>query len=145
MKNIGSMSLLIFLISVIMIGCGGNSELDTSGSPYIFANATKPMKITENDTVYQLSVQLMENGSGYPGQIVKIKPFSRSLGLVESESVETDVDGWAVFNYISPESIRNVSGQSLVMQAVYSDNENNSVLLIQNFVLNFTIVQENNF
>ena len=149
MTKIGLMSLLIFLTSMIMIGCGGNSDLDTAvpvaGSPYAFTNASKPLEITESDTVYQISVRLTENGFGYPGQIVKMKPFNRTLGLIESESVETDADGWAVFNYIPPESIRDVSGRSLVLQAVYSDNENSSALLIQGFVLNFAIVTESNF
>ncbi len=149
MKKIGLMSLLVFLMSATMIGCGGNSELSTavsaSGSSYAFTNASKPLKITENDTAYQIRVQLTENGIGSPGQTVIMRPFDSVYGFIESEMVETDADGWAVFDYIPPENIHNVAGQSLTLQAVYSDNENSNKLLIQSFVLNFTNVQENSF
>ena len=149
MTKIGLMPLLIFLTSVIVIGCGGNSELDTAvpvaGSPYAFTNASKPVKIKESDTIYQVSVKLTENGFGSSGQTVIMRPFDSAYGFIETDMLETDADGWAVFNYLPPENIRDVGGQSLMLQAVYSASEHSSVLLTQGFVLNFAIVLENNF
>ncbi len=147
MKKIGLISLLTLLVSVIMIGCGGNSKLDPLApivvSPYTFTNASTPLEITESDTAYQISVQLTENGFGYPGQTVMMRPFDRTFGLIESEIVETDDSGWAVFDYLSPENLRDVSGQSITLQAVYVDDENISALT-QDFVLNFAVVPEGN-
>jgi len=149
MTKIGLIPLLMFLMSMIMIGCGGNSELDTAApvarSPYVFTNASKPAEIKESDTIYQVSVKLTENGFGSPGQTVIMRPFDSVYGFIETEMVETDADGWAVFNYLPPENIRDVGGRSLALQAVYSDNENSGTLLTQGFVLNFAIAAESNF
>lgn len=155
MKKIGFISLLILLVSVIMIGCGGNSKQDplppVPVNPYAFFNASTPLEILESDTVYQISVQLTENGFGSPGQTVMMRPFDRAYGLLESETVETDDSGWAVFNYLSPENIRDVSGQSITLQAVfelYDDEDGNDTVpigsLTQDFVLNFAVVPEGN-
>lgn len=147
MKKIGLISLLTLFVSVIIIGCGGNSKLDpippVPVSPYGFVNASTPLEISERDKDYNLSVQLTENGFGYPGQIVRMLPFDRTFGQVESESVETDTSGWAMFIYHSPENLSELGGQSLTLQAVYVDDDNTSVL-IQDFVLNFATVPEGN-
>ncbi len=159
MKKIGLISLLALLVSAIMIGCGGNSKQDPLPpivvNPYAFVNASTPLEILESDTVYQISVQLTEDGFGSPGQTVLMRPFDRTFGLMESETVETDDSGWAVFNYLSPENIHDVSGQSVTLQAVFElyDDENeggddNETVLVgsiaQDFVLNFAVVPEGN-
>ncbi len=143
MKKIGLISLLTLLVSVVMIGCGGNSKQDPIyASPYAFINASTPMEITESYAIYQISVQLTENGFGYSGQTIKMRPFDRTFGLIEYETVETNDDGWAVFNYLSPENLRDVSGQSATLQVLYDDEEGG--VIAQDFVLNFAVVPEGN-
>jgi len=155
MKKIGLISLLTLLVSVIMIGCGSNSKQDPLPpiivNPYAFVNASTPLEILESDTVYQISVQLTEDGFGSPGQTVMMRPFDRTFGLMESETVETDDSGWAVFNYLSPENIRDVSGQSVTLQAIfeiYDDEDDNETVPVgsisQDFVLNFAVIPEGN-
>jgi len=143
MKKIGLISLLTLFVTTIMVGCGSNTKQDPLYvSPYSFINASTPLEITESDAVYQISVQLIENGFGFPGQTVKMRPFDRTFGLLEFEIVETNVDGWAVFNYLSPENLHDVSGQSATLQAIYDDGNGN--ILAQDFVLNFPVVPEGN-
>ncbi len=159
MKKIGLISLLTLLVSVVMMGCGGNSKQDpippVPVNPYAFVNASTPLEITESDTVYEIRVQLTENGFGSPGQTVLMRPFDRTFGLIESEIVETDDSGWAVFNYLSPENIRDVSGQSITLQAIFEiyededeDEADDEIVpvgsIAQDFVLNFAVVPAGN-
>jgi hypothetical protein len=137
MKKIAGIIAGIFAAAVLIIGCGSNSKLDPidGGSPFAFLNASSPMKIEEGGKVYQLSVQLIENGFGSAGQEIKMLPFDRKYGLIESEIVDTDTSGWAVFNYQAPEDLREVSSQSTTLNAIFDDG--NGSVIAKKFVLNF--------
>ena len=137
MKKIAGIIVGLVSAAVLIIGCGGNSKLDPigGGSPYAFINASSPVEIEESGKTYQLSVQLIENGFGAAGQEIKMLPFDRKYGLIESEIVDTDASGWAVFNYLAPEDLREVSGQSTTLNAIFDDG--NGSVIAQEFVLNF--------
>ncbi len=151
MKKIGLISLLTLLVSVIMIGCGNNSKQDPlppppPGSSYSFINASTPLDIEESSKDYNLSVQLVDGGFGVPGETVKMKAFDDAFGIVDPAEVETDDDGWAHFSYHSPDDVRELSGQSVTLQATLimyddDDEDDNESLPIESiakdFVLNF--------
>jgi len=144
MKKSVFTTIVALLVAMLLSGCGSNSKQDPIVvSPYLFINASTPLMITEGDKEYQITVQLIEQGFGFPGQVVKMRPFDRIFGLVLSDTAITDADGWAAFTYRSPTNFQQVSGQSVTLQAVYIDDENASVLA-QNFVLNFAVVPEGN-
>ena len=149
MKKIGLISLLTLLVSVFMIGCGGNSKKDPlppppPGSSYSFINSSTPLDIEESSKDYNLSVQLVDGGFGVPGETVKMRAFDDAFGIVDPAEVETDDDGWATFSYHSPDDVRELSGQSHTLQAtliMYDDEDDNESLpresIAQDFVLNF--------
>jgi len=144
MKKIVGIVAAILLTALTIAGCGSNTKLDPigGGSPFAFINATTPMKIEEGGKVYELRVQLIEDGFGSAGQEIKMLPFDSKYGLLESESVETDTSGWAVFNYTAPEDLREVSGQSTTLHALFDDG--NGSVIAQDFVLNFISVPSGN-
>jgi hypothetical protein len=137
MKKIVGMIAGVFAAAVLIVGCGSNSKLDPigGGSPYAFINASPPIKIEESGKDYNLSVQLIENGFGAPGEEVKMMPFDRKYGVVEPAVVDTDESGWAGFNYTAPEDLGEVSGQSITIRALFDDG--NGSVIAQDFVLNF--------
>ena len=144
MKKIGIFSLLFSFVLLWIVGCGSDTRLNPigGGSPYAFVNASTPMKIEEGGKTYELSVQLLEDGFGSPGQEVKMLPFDRKFGSLDTESVDTDESGWAKFNYTAPEDLREVSGQSATLNALFDDG--NGTVIGQEFVLNFISVPEGN-
>ena len=136
--------IIALLTAMLMSGCGSNSKQDPIFvSPFLFVNASTPLTIADSSKDYTLTVQLVSEGFGFAGQTIKMRPFDVAFGMVLSDTVITDANGWATFAYRSPENFQQVSGQSITLQAVYID-DNNATQLIQNFVLNFAAVPEGN-
>lgn len=129
---------MTLFVTLIVVGCGSNTRIGPIYvSPYEFVNATTPLKITNSDTDYNISVQLLDKGFGFSEQTVKMSPFNSDFGILVDGTVTTDTDGWANFSYHSPDDISELMGQSIVLQAVYI-NENNETDITQDFVLSFT-------
>ena len=160
MKKIGLISLLAFLVSMIIIGCGSNSKQDPlpppppppSGSSYSFTNASTPLNIDESGKGYDLSVQLIDGEFGLPGQTVKMAAFDSKYGIVDPAEVETDDSGWAHFSYHSPDNVDDLINQSTTLQAVltiYDDEDDNETVpvrsITQDFVLNFVAPQDEKY
>jgi len=138
MKKTALFSLIaIFIISIIS-GCGSNTKADPIYvSPYQFVNASTPIDVDKSDSDYNVSVQLVEKGFGFPAQTIRMRPFDSTFGTLESSVVETDDSGWAYFTYHSPNDLTDLKGQTALMQAVYL-NDDNETEAVQDFVLSFS-------
>ncbi len=137
MKKTAIFSLITIFIVSIIAGCGSNTKADPIYvSPYQFVNASTPIKVDKADSDYNVSVQLVEKGFGFPGQTVKMRPFDSTFGTLALSNVDTDESGWAYFQYHSPKDLAELKGQSTTIQAVYL-NDNNETEAAQDFVLSF--------
>ncbi len=98
-----------------------------------FFNATTPLEVTEANSAYEIKVQVLEDGYVASGKTVKLKPFSSQYGSVDSYETLTGTDGYAVFNYTSPDTLP-MDGTSTLLQLTYDDE---GTILTQNVVLTF--------
>ena len=111
------------------------NALSESSPPPInaFFNATTPLEIIGVNTSYAIKVQILEHGNVASGQIVTMKPFDNIYGSVTEYTAITAADGYAIFNYISPNTLP-VAGTMTTFELV---NENNGTIIYQDIVLNF--------
>ncbi|SFV63348.1 hypothetical protein MNB_SV-6-605 [hydrothermal vent metagenome] len=138
MKKTALFSLIAIFVVSIIAGCGSNTKADpVYASPYQFVNASTPIDVDKSDSDYNISVQLVEDGFGFSGQTVKMRPFDSTYGTLLSSVVETDDSGWAYFLYHSPKDLTDLKGQTALMQAVYL-NDDNETEAVQDFVLSFS-------
>lgn len=105
--------------------------------------------IEENNSI-NISVQLLKNGLVEPGQSVQMRPFNRKYGEVLSMVVDTDGNGYAIFEYKAPEGndYDEIRGQDITIQAIFYDpleegeeldeDENPEIILTQDFLLQFS-------
>ena len=98
-----------------------------------FINATTPMEITQAATLYEIKVQIEKDGYVATDKIVKMKPFDRKFGSVSTYESVTGADGYAVFQYTSPETMP-ANGTSTTLELVH---EENGTIVLQDIVLNF--------
>ena len=147
-----------------------------SGGPYSFFNASTPVTITQNggsggtcggsttcplladeeepvdpiepeEHATHISVQLLKNGLVEPGQSIQMRPFDRKYGEIVSMVVDTDENGYAIFEYKAPEDYSAIIGQDITIQAflfdpldegeVLYEDESQEIILTQDFVLQF--------
>ena len=172
-------SFIFAVVSMFLaVGCGSNSKDDPiappSSGPYSFFNASTPVTITksggcssgtcplvaaesdeeeDNETIEEnsinISVQLLKNGLVEPGQSVQMRPFDRKYGEVLNMVVDTDGNGYAIFEYKAPEGndYDEIRGQDITIQAIFYDpleegeeldeDENPEIILTQDFLLQF--------
>jgi len=130
MKRSAAFLFVLLFAFFFLTACGSNTKpdpVDTTGSPYTFINASTPMDIDESDTDYELFIQLLKDGFGMEGQLVKIAPFDIHYGYIRPSSIYTDEDGWAIYSYHSPADTSKLAGEHVMLDVIY-DDENGSVL-----------------
>lgn len=103
-----------------------------------FFNATTPMTISKANTPYIIQVQVLEDGYAVSGKTVKAKAFDSRYGMINNPTTQTGENGYAVFDYISPQTIPD--GESATIELT---NEENGTVISQKIVLNFDIVDNN--
>jgi len=118
--------LAVLLASFFLVGCGSNTRpdpVDTGTGPYRFINASTPLDINESDSDYELFIQLLKDGFGMEGELVKIAPFDRRFGYIRPSSVYTDEDGWAIYSYHSPPDVGTLAGERVMLNVIYDDGD----------------------
>ena len=162
-------SFLLVVSMLLVVACGTDTKENPpqADGPYAFFNATTPLTITENagggctsstctsssvtsdSNSTNIEVQLLKYGFAEPGQSIQMLPFDSRYGAVTNIVVETDENGFAIFEYTPPtgNEYNAIRGQSITIQAVYLDGEDGTVtttsssapdiILIQDFVLQF--------
>ncbi len=122
MKKTGLIVLFALFVTVMIIGCG-NSKQDPTTSldgTYTFFNSSTT-NVDTPDTNYVIFTQLLKDGIGLEGREVRIGPFDVGLGYVRPSTVYTDIDGWAIYTYTSPNDTEKLIGQSALLSTVYDD------------------------
>jgi hypothetical protein len=105
----------------------------------------------ENSTSTNISVQLLKYGLAEPGQTIQMLPFDSRYGTLLNTVVDTDGNGFAIFEYKPPEGSNYdaLRGQDITITAIFEEpiEENANVyvdpnappviILTQDFVLQF--------
>ena len=129
MKKIGLISLLALLVSVVMIGCGGNSKQDpippvpTNG--YQLTNVTTPFDIGYAGQEKDFKIQLLKNGLPVSGEKIMTESLPAVYGFVESAMSVTDDSGYAVFHYKAADPLTNGIRQ---LALIHYDEDNISTI-----------------
>ncbi len=138
--------ILAFLFVSILTGCGSNSKPDgvpgEDGDPivqdgYSFYNATTPLEITQANTNYVIKAQVLLDAHPAVGKTVELAAFPSIYGDVKSYNLTTGEDGYAIFEYSSPE-IMPVNGSVTELKLDFKDE--NNVTITQDILLNFNSV-----
>jgi len=116
-----------------------SSDLATSGgsvetSGYYFSNTNSPLEISVANKGYQLKIQLAKDSFIVSGETINIHVFDNMYGDLTSYSATTGSDGYAVFEYTSPDPLP-ANGTMTSIQAEYKDENNNSIT--KDFFLTF--------
>jgi hypothetical protein len=142
MKKINLLIPIAFLMFLIISGCGSNSKpnpippVEDLTNGYGFFNASTPVQVSQSNTEGNISVQLIQFGLAVAGKDIQFVPFDKQYGtIIESATVATDDTGYAIFKYLSPNNVSEMIGKSVVVQAVFNDD--NGTSLMQEFVLQF--------
>jgi len=100
-----------------------------------FFNASTPLTITQPQTTYEISVQVVKQGHIVVGQAVNLRPFNRTYGYSTSYSTVTGEDGYAKFSYISPDTLP-ADGETVTLKLDMQDEEAGKTVT-QDIVLTF--------
>ncbi len=130
-------------------GTCSNEGCSSGTCPLAEADEPAPEPEEEEAESIYISVQLLKNGLIESGQSVQMRPFDRKYGEILNMVVDTDGNGYAIFEYIAPEGndYNSIIGQDVIIQAFLFDpleegeeldeDENPEVILTQDFLLQF--------
>ena len=103
---------------------GGGDITPPSENGYSFYNATSPLVVKQFSTTYPIKVQLTNNGFTAPGKQVVLKAFADTLGSMNTYSVITGEDGYANFEYTSPEKLPTNGIVTDALEMIFTDENN---------------------
>ncbi len=106
----------------------------TDGSGYYFSNTNSPLEISVANKRYQLKIQLAKESFVASGETINIHVFNNKYGDLLNYSATTGSDGYAIFEYTSPDTLP-ANGTQTSILAEYIDENNNSIT--KDFFLTF--------
>ncbi len=116
---------------------GGGGGTAPSANGYSFYNATTPLEITQASTAYDVKVQVLLDAHPVVGKSVELEAFPSIYGDVKSYNVTTRDDGYATFEYSSPE-IMPANGSTAELKLNFQDDANKTIS--QNIMLTFNAI-----